>query len=68
MIRMICGVIPKFFWAFMLGGRFWSLFLVFHDLNELPNVSNILLVVFHDMEAINGSNRCPQLGFYGSDD
>lgn len=56
MIRMICGVIPKFFWAFMLGGRFWSLFLVFHDLNELPNVSNILLVVFHDMEAINVHN------------
>jgi hypothetical protein len=39
-----------------VGGRFWSLFLVFHDLDELPNVSNILLVVFHDMEAIDVHN------------
>jgi hypothetical protein len=42
--------------------------LVFYDLKELPNVSNILFVVFHYMEAINGSNQCIQLGFYGSDD
>jgi hypothetical protein len=51
-------------WVVDFGAFFW----VFYDLDELPNVSNILLVVFHHMEAINGSNQCPQLGFYGSDD